>query len=98
MPGAYTGVMRRVDTKLDPEIGALDEVLRRMRSGDHDEARRLLDTAIGRWNGPALAGYADEDWLIPNRPRRRDLDGSAEYAYFTALAEDLRTRHGLNPE
>lgn len=42
------------------------------------------------------ADAGDKDWMIPNRPRHRNNDGSREFSYFEALVEDLVTRHGLD--
>lgn len=44
------------------------------------------------------ADAGDSDWMIPNRPRHRNNDGSREFGYFEALVEDLVTRHGLDRE
>ena len=44
------------------------------------------------------ADAGDSDWMIPNRPRHRNNDGSREFSYFEALVEDLVTRHGLDRE
>jgi DNA-binding SARP family transcriptional activator/WD40 repeat protein len=62
----------------------LDRALRHLRTAEVAEAHRLLETALGRWRGPAYAGYADEEWFRPECVRLEERLVEAREALIEA--------------
>ena len=71
----------------------LDRGLQQMRAADADTARRLLESAVGRWHGPAYAGFADEEWARPESVRLQERLVEAREALI-----DARLAAGLHDE
>ena len=41
---------------------------------------------------------AEDDWVLPNSPRRKDVDGSVEFDYFDAVIADASDRFALDTD
>ena len=62
----------------------LDRALQQLRAADAEQARRLLETAVGRWRGPAYAGFADEEWALSESVRLQERLVEAREALIEA--------------
>lgn len=66
----------------------LDRALQHLRTADATTAGELLTVAIGRWRGPAYAGFADEDWARPESVRLQERLVEAREALVEARLAD----------
>ena len=77
----------------------LDRALRHLRTADAAAARQLLETAVGRWRGPAYAGFADEEWARPECARLEQRLVEAREALIEAkLATGLHDEAAADAE
>ncbi|MET8165990.1 BTAD domain-containing putative transcriptional regulator [Streptomyces sp. NPDC005329] len=65
-----------------------EDRVNRARRAPAEEARGLLDEALGWWQGPAFAEHADEGWAVSEVARLTELRTEAREL---AVAADLRT-------
>ncbi len=79
-------VLRLLDGELDSEIfeEELDRALRHLRIAENETAVAGLTSALGRWRGPAYAGFADEDWARPTSVRLEERRVEAQLALIEA--------------
>ena len=77
----------------------LDRALRHLRTADVAAAHELLETAVGRWRGPAYAGFADEEWARPECVRLEERLVDAREALIEAkLASGLHDEAAADAE
>lgn len=62
----------------------LDRARTHLRTGDASAATELLERALGRWHGPALAGLAEEEWARPTAVRLEERRLEAAEALIEA--------------
>ncbi|NNN29358.1 AAA family ATPase [Streptomyces sp. S3(2020)] len=62
-----------------------EEALRRARGVSADEARRLLQEALGWWRGPAFVEVADAEWALTEVARMTELHFTAREMLIDAV-------------
>lgn len=83
--GGYLLRVKEGESEADCFTGELAEGRRLLAAGEPAAALGLLETALGRWRGPALAGFADRRWAAPEVARLGELRELAGEARIEAV-------------